>query len=256
MNQQDPIIEARDIHKSFGQVTVLTGVDLEVWPGEVVCLMGASGSGKTTLLRMMNHLETPDRGTIRVGGDLMGYRLHKGRLHELSPSRVADQRRQIGMVFQHFNLFGHKTVLENVIEAPVGVLGLRRSAAIERAQDLLAKVGMHERADAYPAQLSGGQKQRVAIARALAMEPKVMLFDEPTSALDPELVGGVLAVMRELAASGMTMVVVTHEVGFARGVADRIVLMSDGVIVESGPPDEVLDRPRHERTRRFLSAMR
>ncbi|MBF6174307.1 amino acid ABC transporter ATP-binding protein [Nocardia blacklockiae] len=247
------MIRAERVCKSFGALQVLKGISLEVARGEVMCLVGPSGSGKSTFLRCINHLEQVNAGRLYVDGDLVGYREKGGRLYELNPREAARQRRDIGMVFQHFNLFPHRTVLENVIEAPTQVKKLRKAAAVTRATELLDRVGLAEKAEAYPAQLSGGQQQRVAIARALAMEPKLMLFDEPTSALDPELVGEVLGVMRELAASGMTMVVVTHEMGFAREVADQLVFMDGGVVVESGPPREVLANPRHERTQAFLS---
>jgi polar amino acid transport system ATP-binding protein len=249
-----PLVRLRNIEKRFGDNTVLHGVDLDVEAGEVLCLIGASGSGKSTLLRCINHLERPERGRVYVGDHLIGYEERgDGRLHELSSRRVNEQRSDIGMVFQHFNLFPHLTVLENVIEAPLRVRRLPRDTAIATARDLLSRVGMAHKADAYPRSLSGGQQQRVAIARGLAMRPKLMLFDEPTSALDPELVGEVLEVMRGLAASGMTMIVVTHEMNFAREVANRVAFMADGAIVECGPPNEVLGAPQHERTRAFLS---
>ncbi|SHL45113.1 amino acid ABC transporter ATP-binding protein, PAAT family [Pseudonocardia thermophila] len=248
-----PMVEAIQIHKSFGHVEVLRGVDLVVQPGEVACVIGPSGSGKSTFLRCINHLETIDAGTMRVNGKLIGYREAGGKLHELRESEVAAQRRDIGMVFQRFNLFPHMTALENVMEAPRTVRRLPKKQAREQAMALLSRVGLADRCDNYPSQLSGGQQQRVAIARALAMEPRLMLFDEPTSALDPELVGEVLDVMRELAASGMTMVVVTHEMGFAREVGDKLVFMDEGVVVEAGNPREVLSSPRHERTQAFLS---
>ncbi len=247
------MVEALGVHKSFGSLDVLKGVDLLVRPGEVTCLLGPSGSGKSTLLRCLNHLERVDAGTVRIDGELVGYRTHGDRVYELRKHEVAQQRRSVGMVFQRFNLFPHMTALENVIEAPTRVLRQPRGEAKARAMDLLAQVGLAEKAAAYPMQLSGGQQQRVAIARALAMQPKLMLFDEPTSALDPELVGEVLDVMRRLAADGMTMVVVTHEIGFAREVCDTVVFMDDGVIVEAGNPREVLVDPQHERTRSFLS---
>jgi polar amino acid transport system ATP-binding protein len=218
-----------------------------------MCLLGPSGSGKSTFLRCINHLEKTDRGRIYVDGELIGGRVHNGRIYELKDKYICRSRAKMGMVFQHFNLFPHMSVLGNLIEGPVQVKREPRESAIARARALLARVGLKDKEDAYPRQLSGGQQQRVAIARALAMEPKLMLFDEPTSALDPELVGEVLEVMRDLAQSGMTMLVVTHEVGFARGVAHRVVLMDEGVIVESGPPGEVLDHPKNERTRSFLS---
>ncbi|MDQ1135734.1 polar amino acid transport system ATP-binding protein [Microbacterium sp. SORGH_AS 1204] len=230
-------------------------VDLEVSSGEVVCLIGPSGSGKTTLLRTLNHLETVDAGSIEVDGELVGYRAAGGRLYELKEAEIATQRRRTGMVFQHFNLFPHMTVLQNIVEAPIGIKRIPKGKAVTQAHELLTRVGLADKASAYPSALSGGQKQRVAIARALAMDPEVMLFDEPTSALDPELVGDVLAVMRDLAASGMTMIVVTHEIGFARQVADRIVFMADGVVVEDGTPAEIIDSPQQARTREFLKAV-
>ncbi|WP_083864883.1 amino acid ABC transporter ATP-binding protein [Nocardia brevicatena] len=250
-----PMIRADRVCKDFGALKVLKGISLEVRRGEVLCLIGPSGSGKSTFLRCINHLEQITAGRLYVDGELVGYRERNGRLHELHPREAARQRRDIGMVFQHFNLFPHRTVLGNVIEAPTRVKKLRRAAATTRAEELLERVGLADKANAYPAQLSGGQQQRVAIARALAMDPKLMLFDEPTSALDPELVGEVLAVMRELADSGMTMVVVTHEMGFAREVADRLVFMDQGVVVEAGPPEEILSAPRHDRTQAFLSRL-
>ncbi len=248
-----PMVEATDIHKSFGRVEVLRGIDLTVAPGEVACVIGPSGSGKSTFLRCINHLERIDSGRMRVDGDLIGYRERGGQLYELRESEVATQRREIGMVFQRFNLFPHMTAAENVMEAPLTVRGVSRKAAREQACALLDRVGMSDKYDVYPLQLSGGQQQRVAIARALAMEPRLMLFDEPTSALDPELVGEVLDVMRGLAADGMTMVVVTHEMGFAREVGDTLVFMDEGRIVEAGDPREVLTNPREERTKAFLS---
>ena len=247
------MVEARQIHKSFGSVEVLRGIDLTVQQGEVACVIGPSGSGKSTFLRCINHLETIDAGTMRVDGQLIGYREAGGKLHELRESEVAGQRRDIGMVFQRFNLFPHMTAVENVMEAPRTVRRTPRAKAREQALALLSRVGLAERCDNYPSQLSGGQQQRVAIARALAMEPRLMLFDEPTSALDPELVGEVLDVMRGLAKEGMTMVVVTHEMGFAREVGDTLVFMDEGVIVEAGNPREVLTNPQHERTKAFLS---
>jgi polar amino acid transport system ATP-binding protein len=251
-----PLVHAVNVHKSFHGVEVLKGIDIDVAPGEVVCLLGPSGSGKTTFLRCINQLEAIQGGRIWVDGDLAGYTEKNGKLHRLSDQRIATQRREIGMVFQRFNLFPHMTALENVMEAPVQVKGVRKSEAKERALALLERVGLLERCDNYPAQLSGGQQQRVAIARALAMEPKLMLFDEPTSALDPELVGEVLSVMRELAQGGMTMIVVTHEMGFAREVADRVVFMDDGIVVEQGPPGDVINNPQHERTQSFLARIR
>jgi polar amino acid transport system ATP-binding protein len=247
------MVKAEGVHKRFGRQEVLKGITLTVMGGEVMCLLGPSGSGKSTFLRCINHLEKIDVGRLSVDGELVGYREAGGRLHELREADVARKRAQIGMVFQHFNLFPNMTALENITCAPIRVRGTPRAQAGERGRELLARVGLPDKLDAYPAQLSGGQQQRVAIARALAMEPKLMLFDEPTSALDPELVGEVLAVMRELAADGMTMIVVTHEMGFAREVADTVVFMDEGVVVESGGPDEVLASPRHERTRAFLS---
>ncbi|MFC1417319.1 amino acid ABC transporter ATP-binding protein [Streptacidiphilus cavernicola] len=247
------MVRAQQVHKSYGQVEVLKGIDLEVRAGEVFCLVGPSGSGKSTFLRCINHLEKINAGRLYVDGDLVGYREKNGKLHELKDREVALKRRDIGMVFQRFNLFPHLTALENIIEAPVRVKGEAKQAARERGEALLARVGLADKAGNYPSQLSGGQQQRVAIARALAMEPKLMLFDEPTSALDPELVGDVLDVMRGLAEEGMTMIVVTHEMGFAREVGDALVFMDDGIVVESGHPREVLTNPQHERTRGFLS---
>ncbi|MGX1598889.1 amino acid ABC transporter ATP-binding protein [Dietzia maris] len=247
------MVRAEQVCKNFGSLRVLKGIDLEVAAGEVLCLVGPSGSGKSTFLRCINHLERVDAGRLYVDGELVGYREKGDKLYEISPKQAARQRRDIGMVFQHFNLFLHRTALENVIEAPMLVKGQSRGEATERARDLLAKVGLAAKADTYPAQLSGGQQQRVAIARALAMDPKLMLFDEPTSALDPELVGEVLGVMRDLADAGMTMVVVTHEMGFAREVADTVAFMDDGVVVESGKPADVLRSPSHQRTKDFLS---
>ncbi|MFD5468043.1 amino acid ABC transporter ATP-binding protein [Kitasatospora sp. NPDC127059] len=247
------MVEAQGVRKSFGLVEVLKGIDLEVKKGEVFVLVGPSGSGKSTFLRCINHLEKINGGLLSVDGELVGYQMKAGRLHELKDREVAAKRRDIGMVFQHFNLFPHMTAIENVIEAPVQVKGESRADARERGMALLERVGLADKAKNYPSQLSGGQQQRVAIARALAMKPKLMLFDEPTSALDPELVGDVLDVMRGLAEEGMTMVVVTHEMGFAREVGDALVFMDGGVVVESGNPREVLTNPQHERTRAFLS---
>jgi polar amino acid transport system ATP-binding protein len=247
------MVEAIGVHKRFGGLHVLKGIDLTVRPGEVACLVGPSGSGKTTLLRCINHLEQISGGRLYVDGVLMGYRERGSKLHELHPREAGRQRRDIGMVFQHFNLFPHMTALQNVIEAPIRVKGLRKAEAVRVAEQLLARVGLADKARAYPAQLSGGQQQRVAIARALAMTPKLMLFDEPTSALDPELVGEVLDAMKQLAQDGMTMVVVTHEMGFAREVGDQLVFMDGGVVVERGKPREVLANPQHERTKAFLS---
>ncbi|MGB3484438.1 MAG: amino acid ABC transporter ATP-binding protein [Mycobacterium sp.] len=248
-----PMVKAEAVCKDFGALKVLKGVTLEVDRGQVLVLVGPSGSGKSTFLRCINHLEQVNAGRLYVDGDLIGYRERGGKLHEMSPRDAAKQRRDIGMVFQHFNLFPHRTALENIVEAPVQVKGVKKAEAVTRAKDLLDQVGLSAKADAYPAQLSGGQQQRVAIARALAMSPKLMLFDEPTSALDPELVGEVLSVMKTLASEGMTMIVVTHEMGFAREVADQLVFMDGGVIVESGKPREVLGNPQHDRTKAFLS---
>ena len=246
------LVHAVNVTKSFHSNQVLKGIDLDVHEGEVVCLLGPSGSGKTTFLRCINQLETINGGRIWVDGDLMGYEDRGGTLHRLADKKIAAQRREIGMVFQRFNLFPHMTAIENVAEAPVHVKGTDKKTARAEARTLLERVGLGERCDHYPAQLSGGQQQRVAIARALAMKPKLMLFDEPTSALDPELVGEVLEVMRELAEGGMTMIVVTHEIAFARDVADRVVFMDGGVVVEQGPPREVIAKPQQERTRAFL----
>lgn len=253
---QAPLVHAVNVTKAFAGVEVLKGIDMDVRRGEVVVLLGPSGSGKTTFLRCINQLEDIDGGRIWVDGDLMGYAERDGRLHRLKDKEIAAQRRDIGMCFQRFNLFPHMTVLENVVEAPVQVKGLDRTTARATALELLEQVGLGDKPQAYPSQLSGGQQQRVAIARALAMDPKLMLFDEPTSALDPELVGEVLKVMRDLADGGMTMIVVTHEMGFAREVADRVVFMDAGVVVEEGPPSEVIGNPKHQRTRAFLSRMR
>jgi len=249
----EPMVRAEQVCKDFGALSVLKGITLSVDPGKVLVLVGPSGSGKSTFLRCINHLESVSAGRLYVDGELVGYRERGGKLHEMSPRDAAKQRRDIGMVFQHFNLFPHRTALANIIESPVHVKRAKRAAAIERGRDLLAQVGLSDKADAYPAQLSGGQQQRVAIARALAMDPKLMLFDEPTSALDPELVGEVLGVMKKLASEGMTMVVVTHEMGFAREVADELVFMDGGVVVERGAPREVLGNPQHDRTKAFLS---
>jgi polar amino acid transport system ATP-binding protein len=248
-----PMVSAEGVHKRFGRLEVLKGITLNVDPGEVMCLLGPSGSGKSTFLRCINHLEKINSGRLTVDGDLVGYRQVGDKLHELRESEVAQKRAQIGMVFQHFNLFPHMTAIDNITCAPVHVRGIPGEQARASATELLARVGLADKADAYPVQLSGGQQQRVAIARALAMEPKLMLFDEPTSALDPELVGDVLKVMQQLCRDGMTMIVVTHEIGFAREVADTVVFMDGGVVVEAGPPDAVLGNPKHERTRAFLS---
>ncbi|HEY3238129.1 MAG TPA: amino acid ABC transporter ATP-binding protein [Acidimicrobiia bacterium] len=246
-------VRVEGVHKRFGRLEALRGVDLAVGRGEVLVLIGPSGSGKSTLLRCINHLEKIDAGRIYVNGALVGYREEGGKLHELTEREVARRRALVGMVFQRLNLFPHLTVLGNIVEAPVRVRRLSPPEAEARAHELLRRVGLDDRAGAYPAQLSGGQQQRVAIARALAMDPEVMLFDEPTSALDPELVGEVLDVMRHLARDGTTMIVVTHEMGFAREVADRLAFMESGMIVEQGEPSAVLSAPRHERTRAFLS---
>jgi polar amino acid transport system ATP-binding protein len=248
-----PMVKAEGVHKQFGRLEVLKGIDLEVTPGEVMCVIGPSGSGKSTFLRCINHLEKIDAGRLWVDGELVGYQQKGDKLYELRDREVARKRREIGMVFQRFNLFPHMTALENVMEAPVQVRREPRSEVRERARALLEQVGLAEKASAYPNQLSGGQQQRVAIARALAMKPKLMLFDEPTSALDPELVGDVLEVMRQLAEDGMTMVVVTHEMGFAREVGDSLVFMDGGVVVEKGQPREVIANPKHERTQSFLA---
>jgi polar amino acid transport system ATP-binding protein len=247
------MVDARSVQKHFGALQVLKGITLQVRPSEVMCLIGPSGSGKSTFLRCINHLEKVTAGRLYVDGELVGYEERGHKLHELHPKRAAAQRRDIGMVFQRFNLFPHMTALENVVEAPIRVKRQRKAQALARGRELLVQVGLAEKAEAYPAQLSGGQQQRVAIARALAMDPKLMLFDEPTSALDPELVGEVLDVMRKLAQNGMTMIVVTHEMGFAREVGDQIVFMDAGVVVESGDPRTVLANPQHERTKAFLS---
>jgi polar amino acid transport system ATP-binding protein len=250
-----PLVAIRSVSKNFGEFQALKQVSLDVWSGEVLCLIGASGSGKTTLLRCINQLTSVDSGGIWLDGELLGLREEGGRLHRLTPQQIARQRLKTGMVFQRFNLFPHKTALENITEGPVQVQGRKREDARAEATELLRRVGLAAKADAYPAELSGGQQQRVAIARALAMKPMLMLFDEPTSALDPELVGEVLSVMKELARSGMTMMVVTHELGFAREVADKVVYMDHGAIVESGPAADVLGAPREARTQSFLAAV-
>jgi polar amino acid transport system ATP-binding protein len=247
------MVKAEAVHKSFGRLHVLRGVTLEVAPSEVLCLIGPSGSGKSTFLRCINHLEKIDAGRLYVDNELVGYRQSGDKLYELPEREVCRKRAEIGMVFQRFNLFPHMTVLQNVVEAPIRVKREPQGVATQRAHELLRRVGLEDKVDTYPNQLSGGQQQRVAIARALAMQPKLMLFDEPTSALDPELVGEVLDVMRGLAEDGMTMIVVTHEMGFAREVGDALVFMDGGVIVEAGEPRDVLNQPQHERTRAFLS---
>ncbi len=252
---EGPVVRIIDLHKNFGSVEVLKGVNLEVQRGEVMVILGRSGSGKSTMLRCINHLEQPTAGTVIVDGEVMGHRISGGRLHELKPSAVARQRAKTGMVFQSYHLFPHMTVMENVIEAPRKVKGVAKDEAIRLAQAALKDVGMAHKADAYPSTLSGGQQQRVAIARALVMNPTVMLFDEPTSALDPELVGEVLDVMKRLAQTGMTMIVVTHEIGFARSVADEVVFMAEGTLVEQGPPSQVIDAPLHEATRTFIKSI-
>ena len=248
-----PMVDARKVHKSYGRLEVLKGIDLTVGRGEVLCLIGPSGSGKSTFLRCINHLEKIDGGELVVDGDLVGYRQSGDKLYELRDKEVCAKRAEIGMVFQRFNLFPHMSVLDNVASGPVWVKGTAGAKSKERARELLDRVGLADKVDSYPNQLSGGQQQRVAIARALAMDPKLMLFDEPTSALDPELVGDVLDVMRGLAEDGMTMIVVTHEMGFAREVGDAVVFMDGGVVVEQGDPTEVLTNPQHERTRSFLA---
>ena len=248
-----PMVEARAVHKAYGRLEVLKGIDITVGRGEVLCLIGPSGSGKSTFLRCINHLEKIDGGELCVDGELVGYREVGNRLHELKDREVCAKRAEIGMVFQRFNLFPHMSVLDNVTSGPVWVRRAASGASRERARDLLARVGLADKVDSYPNQLSGGQQQRVAIARALAMDPKLMLFDAPPSALDPELVGDVLDVMRDLANEGMTMIVVTHEMGFAREVGDTVVFMDGGVVVEQGDPTQVLTDPQHERTRSFLA---
>jgi len=248
-------VDIRDVSKSYNGVEVLSGVSLTVEPGEVVTILGPSGSGKSTLLRTINHLETVDGGWVAIDGELIGYEHRHGRLYELKERAVLRRRTQVGMVFQSFNLFPHLTALENIVEAPIALKRLTRADARELALGLLEKVGLADKAHAYPRQLSGGQQQRVAIARALALQPKVLLFDEPTSALDPELVGEVLDVIRELAGLGTTLVIVTHEIGFAREVSDRVVFIDHGVILEQGAPAEVLGSPRHQRTRDFLASV-
>jgi polar amino acid transport system ATP-binding protein len=251
--RREPVVLAERVRKHYGRLEVLRGVDLQVYPGQVVVIIGPSGSGKSTFLRCINHLEKIDGGRLYVNGELIGYSQRGDRIHELREREVARKRAEIGMVFQQFNLFSHMTVLRNLVEAPIRVRGLPKSEAVANAYRLLERVGVRDKADVYPAQLSGGQQQRVAIARALAMSPQLMLFDEPTSALDPELVGEVLDVMRSLAADGMTMIVVTHEIGFAREVGDHVVVMDEGAIVEEGPPASVLSAPKTQRARDFLA---
>jgi polar amino acid transport system ATP-binding protein len=249
----EPMVRALGVHKHFARLQALRGIDLTVERGSVMCIIGPSGSGKSTFLRCINHLEKVDAGELFVDGELVGYQRRGDKVYELRDREVAGKRAEIGMVFQRFNLFPHMTTLQNIIEAPIRVQGLGRAAAVERARRLLDRVGLQGREDAYPRQLSGGQQQRVAIARALAMEPKLMLFDEPTSALDPELVGEVLDVMHDLTKTGITMIVVTHEMGFARAAGDSLVFMDQGVVVEEGAPADVLANPQHERTKAFLS---
>ena len=248
-----PMVKAEQVHKSFGRLEVLKGIDLEVAPREVMCIVGPSGSGKSTFLRCINHLERIHSGRLSEDGELVGYREKAGRLFEMHDKEVARQRLDIGMVFQRFNLFPHMTALANIMEAPIRAKGEPKEVVRDRAQKLLERVGLGDRGGSYPSQMSGGQQQRVAIARALCMQPKLMLFDEPTSALDPELVGEVLDVMRTLADEGMTMIVVTHEMGFAREVGDSLVFMDDGLVVEAGTPRDVLANPQHNRTKAFLS---
>jgi polar amino acid transport system ATP-binding protein len=247
------VMRATDVHKRFGRLEVLKGISLEVGQGETVCIIGPSGSGKSTFLRCINHLEKITSGRIEVNGHLIGYREKNGELEEDSERSIARQRAEIGIVFQRFNLFPHKTALQNVTEAPIRVLRVPAEQAVAEAEQLLARVGLADKRDVYPGKLSGGQQQRVAIARALAMKPALMLFDEATSALDPEVIGEVLSVMEELAHEGMTMIVVTHEMGFARAAADRVAMLDDGRIIEDGPPEHFFSAPRHERTRQFLS---
>jgi polar amino acid transport system ATP-binding protein len=251
----DVVMSAENVEKRFGRLEVLKGVSLDVVKGETICIIGPSGSGKTTFIRCINHLEKIDGGRIEVNGQLIGYRQKNGKLVEDSEASIARQRTQIGMVFQRFNLFPHKTALENIIEAPIRVCDVPRGQAVKEAENLLARVGLADKRDVYPGKLSGGQQQRVAIARALAMKPALLLFDEPTSALDPEVIGEVLTVMEELAHEGMTMIVVTHEMGFAREAADRVVMMDDGRIIEEGTPEHFFQAPREERTKQFLRAI-
>jgi polar amino acid transport system ATP-binding protein len=253
MSENGAVLRAEDVHKRFGRLEVLKGISLDVRRGETVCIIGPSGSGKSTFLRCINHLEKIDAGRIEVNGHLIGYRDRNGTLVEDSEKNIAKQRAEIGMVFQRFNLFPHMTALENVIEAPIRVRGIQEKQAVASGERLLVRVGLADKRDVYPGKLSGGQQQRVAIARALAMNPALMLFDEPTSALDPEVIGEVLGVMEELSREGMTMIVVTHEMGFARKAADRVVMMDEGRIIEVGTPEHFFEAPTEERTKRFLS---
>jgi polar amino acid transport system ATP-binding protein len=255
MSENELMLDARGVRKWFGANEVLKSISLTIPRGEVLSLLGPSGSGKSTFLRCINHLESIDGGRIYVDNELIGYKQRGDKIHEMKPREIAKQRRKIGMVFQRFNLFPHMSALDNITDAPIGVNGESKAEATVHARELLERVGLSDKAEAYPAQLSGGQQQRVAIARALAMKPTLMLFDEPTSALDPELVGDVLDVMRDLAKSGMTMIVVTHEIGFSREVADRMVFMDAGVVVEAGAPRDVLDNPQHPRTQAFLESV-
>jgi len=254
-DQSEPIVRIVDLRKSYGDLQVLKSVSLDVYRGQVVVILGRSGSGKSTMLRCINHLEKPSSGAVMVNGEVVGYRVKGDKLHELRPKEIARQRAATGMVFQAFNLFPHLTVLENLLEAPCRVLGRPAAEVRGEALQLLTSVGLADKANVYPSTLSGGQQQRVAIARALVMKPSVMLFDEPTSALDPELVGEVLEVMKALARSGMTMIVVTHEIGFARGVADKVVFMAEGCVAEQGPPSQVIDNPQAEATKIFLRSL-
>jgi len=252
-NSDNLIVQVIDVHKRFGRLEVLKGVSFEIARGEVLVLMGPSGSGKSTLLRCINHLEKIEKGRIYIDGRLLGYYEKDGQVVEERERNIARMRSEIGIVFQRFNLFPHMTALKNVIEAPIHVKKVAKKEAAEKGKEMLHKVGLADKMDTYPSRLSGGQQQRVAIARALAMEPKLMLFDEPTSALDPELVGEVLDVMKQLAQEGMTMIVVTHEMGFAREVADRMIFLDEGIIIEEGPPEQFFDNPQQERTKTFLS---
>lgn len=253
---REPIVRVRDVHKSFGAVQALRGIDLDVWSGDVVALIGPSGSGKSTLLRCINRLEDPTEGLVEVDGQPMGFVHRHGQYRPCNHRTLAAQRRATGMVFQHFNLFAHRTAVQNVMEGPIGGHGISARAARRQARDLLAAVGLEEKHDAYPSELSGGQQQRVAIARALASEPKVLLLDEPTSALDPELIGEVLDVIKALVTTGVTMIITTHEITFAEDVASTVIFMDNGVVVEQGQPHQVIRQPTHERTRRFLAHLR